>query len=334
MIGRHVSTYDAEAMRGLNDVAWSAMRQTIARKSPSSASHVPAPDGDLFKATCGSVTHKHKAEVGRYAKALAVLHTPTPVRPFAFFHFRKTGGQRLRDSLCKDAISHNASHFIPCCNNVPCEVYAPPCRPGAPRYSILAGHLHYSSVERWLYASTEPRGPKIWSRQSTRIGESSERHASRELTCLVMMRPTVDRVRSCWNYRLVEESELIGGWYSIKTSHSTLRNSTRARLQPAHKISEAEAKRLLPLVRDIHGDGCNNEALRLLSPIGVPCTQTLCAALKPSAQEVQLLSLARVCFCGACSQMRCRSMLSHKRTPSRRDCSMRLCRACRTASWA
>ena len=189
------------------------------------------------------------------------------MRPFAFFHFRKTGGQRLRLSLRKDAISHNASHFIPCCN-VPCKVYAPPSRPGAPRYSILAGHLSYSSVERWLYASTGPHGPKIWRRQSNRIGEGSKRHGSRELTCLVMMRPTVDRVRSCWNYRLVEENER---WHSIETSKSTLRNSTRARFQPVHKISGAEAKRVLPLVRDIFGDSCNNEALRVLSPIGVRC---------------------------------------------------------------
>lgn len=305
-----ISTYDADAMRGLNDVAWSAMRQTIARKSPPSASHVPAPDGDLFKATCGSVTHKHKAEVRRYAKALAVLQTPTPVRPFAFFHFRKTGGQRLRLSLREDAIAHNASYFLPCWNNVPCEAYAPPTRPGAPRYSILAGHLPYSSLERWLYASTELRGPKIWSQQSTRIGESSELHASRELTCLVMMRPTVDRVRSCWNYRLVQEQRL---FYSIETSHSTLRNSTRARFQPAHKISGAEAKRVLPLVRDMHGDGCNNEALRLLSPIGVRCcTQTLCAALKPSTQKCSSsnspasASVVRAvrCVAGQCSHTR------------------------------
>ena len=273
-----ISTYDREAMRGLNDAAWSAMRQTIARKSPPSASHVSVPDGDLFKATCGSVAHKHKAEVGRYAKALAVLQTPTPERPFAFFHFRKTGGQQLRLSIGKDAIAHNVSYFIPCWNNVPCEPYAPPSQiltstehevpAGAPRYSILAGHLSYSSVERWLYASTGPHGPKIWRRQSNRIGEGSKRHGSRELTCLVMMRPTVDRVRSCWNYRLVEENER---WHSIETSKSTLRNSTRARFQPVHKISGAEAKRVLPLVRDIFGDSCNNEALRVLSPIGVRC---------------------------------------------------------------
>ena len=92
-----------------------------------------------------------------------------------------------------------------------------------------------------------------------------------------MMRPTGDRVRSCWNYRLVEENELIGGWYSIETSHSTLRNSPRARLQPAHKISGAEAKRVLPLVRDMHGDGAaitRHSGCFMLSPIGVPCTQT------------------------------------------------------------
>ena len=297
------------------------MRQTIARKSPPSASHVPAPDGDLFKATCGSVTHKHKAEVGRYAKALAILQTPTPERPFAFFHFRKTGGQRLRLSLLEYAIAHNVSYFLPCWNNVPCETYVPLSRPGAPRYSILAGHLPYSSVEMWLYASTELLGPKIWSRQSTRIGESSERHASRELTCLVMMRPTVDRVRSCWNYRLVNE----------RPNYRLVTHSTRARFQPAHKISGAEAKRVLPLVRDMHGSGCNNEALRMLSPIGVRCcvhSNPLCGTEVCSSSNLPAsASVVR-------SQTSCRSMLSHKRTPSRRDCSMRLCRACRTASWA
>jgi hypothetical protein len=75
----------------------------------------------------------------------------------------------------------------------------------------------------------------------------------------------------------------------------TLHNSTRARFQPAHKISGAKGKTVLPLMRDMYGDGCNNEALRMLSPIGVRCcTQTLRSALKPSAQNPQLLTCARL----------------------------------------
>ena len=87
--------------------------------------------------------------------------------------------------LRKDAIAHNVSYFLTCENDVPCEANAPPSRPGAPRYSILAGHLHYSSVEKWLYASAELRGPKIWSRQSTRIGDyhSIDTHPERVSKC-------------------------------------------------------------------------------------------------------------------------------------------------------
>ena len=37
----------------------------------------------------------------------------------------------------------------------------------------------------------------------------------------------------------------------------------------AAELSGPQAARMLPLVRDFYGEGCNNEALRILPPIGV-----------------------------------------------------------------
>lgn len=42
-------------------------------------------------------------------------------------------------------------------------------------------------------------------RRSTRRPPRPTREITREMSCVTMVRPTVDRVRSCWNYRMVQE---------------------------------------------------------------------------------------------------------------------------------
>ena len=133
-----------------------------------------------------------------------------------------------------------------------------------------AGHLQYSGVEKWMWASSRLRGARVAHTALTQMGRSSRREGkpaegnaaplakpdpaaepqrfkallqpaldayaagtidsqqldarradarrrstrrpprptreiSREMSCVTMVRPTVDRVRSCWNYRFVQE---------------------------------------------------------------------------------------------------------------------------------
>ena len=118
-----------------------------------------------------SISHKFEARAEDLAKALARRSDQAPPsnqRPLVFFHLRKSGGSQMRDALRNAAREYNLSSFIPCYDGVPCESYAPPREmqhgpnlTGSPRYAILAGHLQYSGVEKWRWASSNLRGARV-----------------------------------------------------------------------------------------------------------------------------------------------------------------------------
>ena len=84
--------------------------------------------------------------------------------------------------------------------------------------------------------------------------EQSGTGQSRPFGCLVMLRRTVDRVASCWNYRFVDEP---------KSFHEM----TPA--PPVHLVEPRVLNESLPSKRSGYAEGCNNEALRVLSPLAL-----------------------------------------------------------------
>ncbi|KAL1504460.1 hypothetical protein AB1Y20_010865 [Prymnesium parvum] len=68
-----------------------------------------------------------------------------------------------------------------------------------------------------------------------------------------MLRSTVDRVRSCWNFRYVQEPMSFG---------------LQPLAPPLHAVDPRTLNGSLPTLRSVHGEGCNNEALRVLSSVG------------------------------------------------------------------
>ncbi|KAL1504455.1 hypothetical protein AB1Y20_010863 [Prymnesium parvum] len=161
-----------------------------------------------------------------------LLDLPSAQHPFVFHHLRKAGGTTIRRALYDVSRQLQLSAHIPC-HTVACTVYSPPPRDSSPRFAILGGHYHRPTLQRWL-------------------GEDGS-GASRRAGCLVMLRSTVDRVRSCWNFRYVQEPMSFG-------------------LQPLaprlHAVDPRALNASLPTLRSVHGEGCNNEALRVLSSVG------------------------------------------------------------------
>jgi len=149
--------------------------------------------------------------------------------PFVFFHLRKTAGSFLRSSMMKAAKNASISHFIPCFEGLTCESYFIPKNV---HFQMYGGHLHYVDVENSLLH-------KRW----FELQDPPEKEPS--IDCLVSIRPTVDRVQSCWNYRFVQGQH----------GHTPMK--------AAHEMMAQEWDELLPASLSMYREGCNNEFARI-----------------------------------------------------------------------
>ena len=163
------------------------------------------------------------------------LKPPSPDHPFVFFHLRKSGGTTMRQVLHTAAADLGVESYV-ACHDASCETYSPPLeRDEARRYAVLGGHFHRGGVMRWLEQSGVGR--------------------RRPFGCLVMLRRTVDRVASCWNYRFVDEPR----WKFHEMTPAP----------PVHLVEPRVLNESLPIKRSGHAEGCNNEVLRVLSPLAL-----------------------------------------------------------------
>ena len=163
--------------------------------------------------------------------SLEPLEMPTPMTPFVFFHLRKTGGSSIRDMLYNASHQMNLTSFLPCYGNVSCKTYFLP--PDEKIFSLYGGHLFYDDVRNTLNLRREEN--------------YSSFPSTNTFSCLTVIRPTVERVFSCWNFRMLQENE------------SPLKN--------AESLSVEEWDTLLPIALSIHGEGCNNEFVRVFGSI-------------------------------------------------------------------
>ena len=183
----------------------------------------------------------------------AIQNLPTPDRPFVYYHLRKAGGSSLRRALSAAASRLRVASYLPCLGGVPCEKYAPPIervdQQGARRYAILGGHFNKADVSRWHQMFNEANVSR-WHQISS--GGGSQRRPG----CLVMLRRTVERVTSCWNFRFVQEAREHG----FEDVHNMA--------DPIQDTRLDELNATLASRRSSYGEGCNNENLRVLSAIG------------------------------------------------------------------
>eukprot|EP00316_Scyphosphaera_apsteinii_P023901 CAMPEP_0119314860 /NCGR_PEP_ID=MMETSP1333-20130426/34069_1 /TAXON_ID=418940 /ORGANISM="Scyphosphaera apsteinii, Strain RCC1455" /LENGTH=340 /DNA_ID=CAMNT_0007320059 /DNA_START=109 /DNA_END=1131 /DNA_ORIENTATION=- len=177
---------------------------------------------------------------------------PGPGRLFVFWHQRKAGGSTMRKALLDAAQNISMGAFIPCYNGTACDTYAPPDPSiigyGMRPYYILGGHLYRSYVERWdwLWHIRENEGNHPFS-------QLAQGHADAAPLCFTQLREPVSRVESCWNYRMVAGQ----------------RRNQLTNLPLFHEMEEHELDRLLPNMFSMWGEGCNNEAARVLSSVGM-----------------------------------------------------------------
>lgn len=154
--------------------------------------------------------------------------------------------------------------WIPCMTPRKCVPFSLP-PPGDKAYAIYAGHLNYAHMSQVVRERNTilPRwSAKDWTTQSfqnpTAGNETEDNTTTHNVTylslrddyssrrtfgsCLTNLRPTINRVQSCWNFRFLRK-----GWTIPQASNATAE----------------EWNTLLPEAVDVYGNGCNNEIARI-----------------------------------------------------------------------
>lgn len=157
--------------------------------------------------------------------------TPTPSRPFVFFHQRKTGGSSIRKMLVESAKGYDLTFRVQCFGGVHCNSYDVPLNLGLS--AVYGGHLYFPSAVKAIHQQTV-RSASFRPVQEDDYG----------FDCLTIFREPVSRVQSCWNYRFPPAARAFNS-YGVE-----------------------EIRRMLPLGMSFYDEGCNNEPLRILSDSG------------------------------------------------------------------
>ena len=212
------------------------------------------------------------AKVPELARATA-RHTlqerlPSEEHPFVFFHMRKGGGSAIRDYVHEAAKKKGWNAWIPCSTH-PCIPFSRPPTDRDEKFALYASHINYVQTRQLHMELSAPSNRnkeerREWEREwpVERIStgrsyplrffnaENEEAHLSRSGTCLTNIRPTVSRVVSCWNYRMIANRRLT--W----------------KMPAASNMTANEWDRLLPVALDTYGNGCSNEVARIFGSSG------------------------------------------------------------------
>ena len=223
------------------------------------------------------VFERYRERIPELARELSVGGLPSRERPFAFFHLRKTSGTGTRSELFNASDALGIPGWVNCFGHVNCQQYIVPVKSRIGEFkmnhAIYAGHLYYSDVKNVIGFGLDDKLRAITSRgrefelpqeeaeeeeegndgddnekkKNKLAAEAAKKNASMSVfDCLVSVRPTVDRVVSCWSFRFE------------RFMHT----------KPAKNLTAEEWRRNLPSFYSHYLEGCNNEFVRALGTLG------------------------------------------------------------------
>ena len=162
---------------------------------------------------------------------LARQRVPSHEWPFVFFHLRKAGGSTVRRALDDAAKAAKVDSFVACQGGVSCTTWGPSTdHHDGKGPDVIGGHFFAPLVDRWA--------SQRWStgRHAAFLANSTTTNAP---ACFVLLRQTVPRVKSCWNYRFIQtmgqslRHKLPGVRSFGNTSAAEIGRTTRSRTNSA-----------------------------------------------------------------------------------------------------
>eukprot|EP00978_Attheya_sp_CCMP212_P007606 scaffold17567_cov28-Attheya_sp.AAC.1 len=191
---------------------------------------------------------------------------PNKNKPFVFFHIRKGGGSTLRSTIFNAVQNKSLQSWIPC-HTTECEPFSLP--PQLKIYEVYASHVNFIQVVQLFrevgiaktFANKQQHLKKVTldnDKEATVYTGVNDTYPL--FDCLTNLRPTVSRVVSCWNYRMIQSKAQ--AW----------------RIPASHDLSSKDWETLLPITYDRFSNGCNNEISRIF---GSTVDETVVNTLSP-----------------------------------------------------
>eukprot|EP00978_Attheya_sp_CCMP212_P047182 scaffold421247_cov37-Attheya_sp.AAC.5 len=187
-------------------------------------------------------------------------------KPFVFFHIRKGGGSTLRSTIFNATKNNSLQSWIPC-HTTACIPFSLP--PPLKMYDVYASHVNFIQVVQLLREAGEGKTFANKQQHLKKVTLDNDKEATVYtgindkypwFDCLTNLRPTVSRVLSCWNFRMVQGKAQA---WDIPASHD---------------LSSKDWETLLPVTYDGFSNGCNNEISRIF---GSTVDKTVVNTLSP-----------------------------------------------------
>jgi hypothetical protein len=186
--------------------------------------------------------------------------------PFIFFHIRKAAGSTLRNAINQSSFENNLTAWIPCYTpGHDCVPFSLP--PTDQVYNVYASHVNYMHMVQMLEeinsgsssSGSVEKSPGLVQQKYSHTLNISLEHGKYatihhlndssipRFNCMTSLRPTISRVVSCWNFRMVEEK--LSNWS----------------IPPSDELTAKDWDKLLPVTYDRYSNGCNNEIVRIFT---------------------------------------------------------------------
>eukprot|EP00978_Attheya_sp_CCMP212_P008443 scaffold19853_cov89-Attheya_sp.AAC.1 len=204
------------------------------------------------------------------APTLASLLVPGTIpnrnKPFVFFHIRKGGGSTLRSTIFNATKNNSLQSWIPGITTAGVPFSLPPT---LEIYEVYASHVNFIQIVQLFrevgagmtFAKKQQHLKKVTLDNDKEASVYTGVNDKYPLfDCLTNLRPTVSRVVSCWNYRMIQSKAQ--AW----------------RIPAAHDLSSNDWETLLPVTYDEYSNGCNNEIARIF---GSTVDETVVNTLSP-----------------------------------------------------
>ena len=229
----------------------------------------------IVKKNAQSKLKEWKANIPTLLSKLSPTELPSYNQPFIFFHGRKSGGSSMRKHIHHEAKRNNIEDaWIPCetCSCVPYSL--PP--PTNKTITIFAAHLNFMHMtqimretrsQQSLMSSTMMKQP-ITLDDGTNVNYHKLDDSYPLFDCVTFIRPTVDRVVSCWNYRM-----------------DTMMSNPLYKMPRSNELTPQDWDNLLPYAMDKHNNGCNNEYARIFGSTVHESQVNALSPTKPSFLE-------------------------------------------------
>ncbi|KAL3910198.1 MAG: hypothetical protein SGARI_002241 [Bacillariaceae sp.] len=180
-------------------------------------------------------------------------------------HHLQSAADALTTTNSSNSSNGKTKAYIACLGGIHCATYATPTEPMSNEPPVIyGGHFYYPSVKYTLdlwhgrYQKNDQNEQVPARMKNLNPTEATTTSSTPPFTCFTLFRDPIERIQSCWNYRMVQE-------HHFKHQRLATYNNDEYSNNDQKHVSIPS---LLIHARDTYEMGCLNEPMRIFTSVG------------------------------------------------------------------